>query len=257
MKLVTVIMPCYNMERFLKKAIDSVVSQTYGNLELIIIDDCSEDTSSSIASCYSKRFPWIKLVKTQSKGGPSKARNLGYRYAQGDFIAFLDSDDVMLPSRIEKQVALLTASNSSLCYSSYYRVDGEENFLGYVQIEKPSLNYDDLLGNPCICISTLMVAKFKIDEFPLFDIRLKKAEDYYFYLTLIKEGYTAMGIPEPLVEYRVLKGSLSRQGFACLPEMYKIYTQYEKKKFLFSCELVIRYLFKAAKRRSLFWGIFF
>ncbi len=250
-KLVSVIMPCFNMERFLDRAIRSVVNQTHSNMELILIDDCSRDSSWEIANKWSKEYAWIRVLKTSKNLGPSQARNIGLDNASGEFIAFLDADDYMYPNRLERQVELLESTDYSLCYSAYQRVDENEKVLGKVSIEKFKLTYRSLLGDPCICISTLTIAKYKIADFPRFEQGLKKAEDYYLYLSLVKQGYTAIGINTPLVNYSVVKGSLSRQGLGCLPDMYKIYTKYEHKNQLVSCLLILKYLVKAAKRRSL------
>lgn len=240
------------MERFLDRAIRSVVDQTYPNIELILIDDCSNDGTMDIASKWSRKHPWIHVFNTTKNSGPSGSRNLGLDHAKGEFIAFLDADDCMYSERIERQVKLLESTDNSLCYSAYQRVDEEENVLGVVPVQKKELTYEKLLGDPCICISTLTIAKYKIDEFPRFELGLKKAEDYYLYLSLIKRGYKVFGIIEPLVNYSVVKGSLSRQGLGCLPDMYKIYTKYERKNQVVSSFLVLKYLVKAAKRRSLF-----
>ncbi len=240
------------MERFLDRAIHSVVNQTYSNVELLLIDDSSTDQSLKIANKWAGEYAWIHILQTQENSGPSRARNIGLDHAKGEFIAFLDADDCMYPERINQQVALLESTNNSLCYSAYKRVDEEENVIGVVPVEEPQLTYESLLGDPCICISTLTIAKYKISNFPRFELGLRKAEDYYLYLSLVKQGYKVVGINTPLVNYSVVKGSLSRQGLGCLPDMFKIYTKFERKNKLVSGLLVVKYLFKAVKRRSIF-----
>ena len=128
--LVSVIMPSYGSEKFISKSIDSVLLQTYDNWELIIIDDCSPDESNKIIKEYLSKDSRIKFVKLEKNSGAAVARNKGIEIAKGRFIAFLDSDDLWLPEKLEKQISFMKDNNLAFTYSSYMLVDETDKNIG-------------------------------------------------------------------------------------------------------------------------------
>ena len=113
--LVSIIMNCYNSEQYLKEAIDSIYSQTYQNWEIIFWDNASTDNSSNIANSYDNRVKYYLALETVSLG---KARNFALEKASGEYIAFLDCDDVYSPDKLQKQVKLMHNKNYAMCYGS-------------------------------------------------------------------------------------------------------------------------------------------
>ena len=114
---VTVIMPSFNASQFISEAIDAVIEQTFRNWELLIVDDASADGTTNLAHDYQCSDDRIRLIAEKTNRGPAYARNVGLRQARGDFIAFLDSDDVWLPNKLQKQVAAMDLHNADISYT--------------------------------------------------------------------------------------------------------------------------------------------
>ena len=117
--LVSVIMPAYNSEVFISESIQSVINQTYPNWELLVIDDASSDSTKKIAEKFSSEDSRIRFFQNSSNSGTHHSRNRGIKAASGDFIAFLDADDLWKPEKLEKQLIILSKPNIAACFSSY------------------------------------------------------------------------------------------------------------------------------------------
>jgi len=142
--LISIITPSYNSSKYIAKTIESVISQTYKNWEMIIVDDCSPDNANEIIDKYTKKDFRIKLIKLEQNIGPANARNKGIKQAKGKYIAFLDSDDVWLPTKLEKQVKFMQDNDLALTCSSYYTIN-ETNKQINTRIVKESFSYSDML----------------------------------------------------------------------------------------------------------------
>lgn len=127
--LVSIITPTYNSDFFISDTIESILLQTYKNWELIVIDDYSSDSTIQIVQSFIKEHSNIKLLKNQSNQGAAISRNKGIEAAKGDYIAFLDADDLWKPEKLEKQVVFMQAENSDVCYSSYDLMDEQGEIL--------------------------------------------------------------------------------------------------------------------------------
>ena len=123
MPLVSIIMPCYNAERYIAQSIESVLAQTYQNWELLITDDCSTDKSVEIISKYSKNDDRISVIVPDEHQGIARTRNMSISRARGRFVAFLDSDDIWYPEKLEKQVNYMLENDLAFTYSSYEIID--------------------------------------------------------------------------------------------------------------------------------------
>ncbi len=209
-KLVSVVIPAYNVEKYIKQAIESVLLQDYKNLEIIVVDDGSTDNTGKILSEYEKKDSRIKVI-TQINKGLAGARNTGLVYAKGDYLCILDSDDIMLPDKISKQSEFLEFNPEyDITYSGLYHfVDGDNdifhhpiNALGYLQ-------YDSLLYGNVINPNTVFFKRSVFESCGGFDETLRSAEDWEYWLNLtyrgLKFGYQEI----PLTLYRMRKNSLS------------------------------------------------
>jgi glycosyltransferase involved in cell wall biosynthesis len=192
MKLITTIMPVYNREKYLAAAIESVLNQTYDNIEMIIVDDGSNDLSLSIAESYKKKYTdKIKILK-QKNQGPSCARNNAIKIAKGDLIAFIDSDDLWSSDKIELQVNLINQySNLSFVYSGYYVI----NERGEITQEcLPDVNLSGLIHEKLWTIDnnisggTILVPKNILIAAGCFDESLKGAENLDLRIRLSRLG---------------------------------------------------------------------
>lgn len=205
--LVTVIMPAYNAEKYIEKAISSVISQSYENWELLVIDDGSTDSTVEIVERNFGNEPRIHFYKNEKNIGVAKTRNRGFDLANGEWIALLDSDDIWMPDKTEKQLKLLDSCKADILYSSYtlfYDEDCKDKKLYKVP---GKTSYNKMLGENVIGCSTVMINKKILSEHRFNDKYYH--EDYALWLDLLKTGCTAAGCTESLVDYRVVKNSRS------------------------------------------------
>jgi teichuronic acid biosynthesis glycosyltransferase TuaG len=124
--LISIVTPCYNSARFIAQTIESVIAQTYQNWEMIIVDDCSTDESYTIALEYAAKDTRIKVCQMEQNSGAALARNKAIRISHGEYLAFLDSDDVWLPEKLEKQLHFMQENNSDFSFTEYEHMNEEE-----------------------------------------------------------------------------------------------------------------------------------
>lgn len=204
--LVSVIVPVYNAEDFMCETLDSILSQTYKNIEIICIDDMSKDSSRLIIEDYASRYENIRPIILEENGGVSNARNVGIANARGRYIAFLDSDDVWMPEKIEKQIKFMVENKYAFTFTGYRFMDADSKLLNTVVHAKKDLTYDKLLRQNAISCLTVVIDRAYIE-----DIYMPKIhhEDYAAWLRILKKGYKAYGLDEVLAKYRTRQNSLS------------------------------------------------
>lgn len=222
--IVSIITPSYNASKFIAQTIESVSAQTYPYWEMIIIDDNSSDNSVEIAQRYISKDNRIKLIKLYTPSGASIARNTGIKASIGRFIAFLDSDDIWLPNKLERQIVDMIDRNLTISYTAYKKMD-EAGCVGDGIISVPTYaSYNTLLNTNYIACLTAIYDSDKCGKKYMPDLasmknyaywvkKLKKVghEDYGFWLSILKtlKPNEAGGINEALAVYRVRKSSLS------------------------------------------------
>ena len=202
--LVSIIMPSWNTARFIKESIDSVRNQTYTNWELLIVDDCSTDDTDKIVASYTDVR--IKYLKNEKNYGAALTRNRALREAKGEWIAFLDSDDLWAPEKLEQQIKFMVKNNYVFSYHDYVKIDEESKPLN-VYVSGPEIitkrrmyNY----GYPG-CLTFMYSAK----TMGLIQIKdIKKNNDYAILLKLCKKADCYL-LKENLAEYRIRKKSIS------------------------------------------------
>ena len=226
---VTIIMPSYDSEKFIIESVESVLAQTYSNWELIIVDDCSPDDSNKIITKYVDSDCRIKLIKLQKNSGPAIARNMAIETANGRYIAFLDSDDVWLPNKLETQINFMHDNDLAFTYSSYGLVGEDNEHLG-VFITKDKISYFDMLKTCSVGCLTAIYDTEKIGKqyMPL----ILKRQDYGLWLKILKLIGETKGILEPLATYRIRKNSVSSNKVKAAKYQWKIYREIEKLSFL-------------------------
>jgi len=202
--LVSLIIPCYNQGRFLSKAIESVLSQTYKNYEIIVVDDGSEDNTKSIATSY----PGVEYL-FQHNRGLAAARNTGVNYCKGSLLVFLDSDDWLIPEALEINVTYSLKYPELAFVSGSYMLFYEcENKIRKVVREVKDDNYIHMLeGNYVGMIATVMFRKWIFDSFR-YDTSLKVCEDYDLYLKIVRK-YPAIQHEKIIAVYRIHDKNLS------------------------------------------------
>ena len=200
---VSIIMPAYNAGATIGESIQSVLAQTYTQWELVVIDDCSTDNTAQIVSDYSKRYPNIRLLQQPHNAGVSAARNRGIDNSVGEYLAFLDSDDLWHPDKLAKQLA--TPADLSYTATAYLRQDGLHS--PYVLPAKTTTRRDLLRQNAMSC-SSVMVKRTLLGEHRFTQTAKPLHEDYVLWLTLLNQC-NAHGINEPLLIYRLSATSKS------------------------------------------------
>ena len=197
---VSIVIPTYNSSQYISEALDSVLAQTYKDYEIIVVDDGSTDDTIQALQPYMSRIKYIY----KENGGPGSARNVGIRNAQGEYIAFLDSDDLWLPEKLEKQVRYLERyPEISLVFTDCLRL--EENSLR--RSKRRKFISDDMLVSiwweNLIVTSTVMVRKYCFERIGTFDESGRMAEDLEMWLRIIANGYRVSFLDEILAVYRV------------------------------------------------------
>lgn len=242
---VSVIMPAYNSEGFIAQAIESVVSQTHFDWELIIVDDCSKDKTTSIIESYAEKEPRIVFLQHHQNQGVAAARNSALGAAQGDYIAFLDSDDYWLPDKLARQLAFMAEKGALICCSNYKRMDETGNELGVVEPPE-SFHYKDLLKSNFIGNLTGI---YNAKELGKVFFKAVAHEDYVAWLTVLKSGYRVHCIPEVLAYYRVYDQSTSSNKFKTIGWQWRIYREEEQLNYFHSLYLMLFYVFYALQKR--------
>ena len=237
MDLVTVIIPYYKKKNFIKEAILSAVSQTYQNLEILIIyDDESHDDLDFIKQ-IEKLDKRISLIINTKRLGAGLSRNLGIESSKGTFIAFLDSDDIWKKNKIEKQLHFMKENNFKISHTSYEIINQKNNIIG-MRVARSFNNLQDLLISCDIGLSTVLLEKEILSEECLFP-HLKTKEDFVLWLKIIKKNIIIAGIDENLASWRKLNNSLSSSTLQKLFDGFSVYHNYMKFSFMKS----IYYLF--------------
>jgi len=243
-ELVSIITPAHNAQRFIGKCIESVIAQSYQNWEMIIVDDGSTDETLEIIQQYINKDYRVVLFSNDINLGASKSRNIAIKEAKGNYIAFLDSDDIWLPKKLEIQMELMDIEDVAMCYSNYDVIDED----GYVtnHFKAPTkVNYQDMLRTSYIGTLTTVYSVKKLGKVYFKDVG---HEDYLLKLDILKEIDYAVGINEPLAQYRIVKGSLSNNKLKSASWQWKIYREYEKIPLLKSILYFISYTYNGFKK---------
>ena len=204
---VSVIMNCYNSDKYLREAIDSIYVQTYDNWEIIFWDNCSTDQSALIAKSYDSRLKYFLAKETTPLG---KARNLALEKAKGDYICFLDCDDLFMPSKLEVQLGAIKLNNAVLSYSSWIKINENGKELErYIIKNEFTSKFESLLNKYTVNFQSLMIDKSYLNKNQLgFDEKLSFSPDYNLVLKIAYE-VRLLALSEPLVKYRVHDESMS------------------------------------------------
>lgn len=244
--LVSVIIPAYNSSMFISHAVNSVVNQSYTNWEIIIIDDCSTDDTADIINGFVKSDERIFSISNECNLGVSKSRNLGIERSTGDFIAFLDADDVWHKDKLKCQLDKLNNSDFDFSYTSYAIVDANGFEIKNPYIVPEKVNFEFLLRENFIGCSTVMFSRKIADSFK-FPTNFYH-EDYCLWLDIFKSGYRSVGCSDVLVDWRLISDSRSFNKKNSAVNRWKIYREYLKLSFFKSSSVFISYAIRGLKK---------
>lgn len=222
--VVSVVMPCFSSSRFISGSIESVLAQTFNDWELIIVDDCSCDNSVEVIQSFVDRDWRIKLIQLSENSGVAVARNTAIEAAQGQYIAFLDSDDLWLPNKVEKQLAFMQVNNYPFTNSAYDKIDESGVFFCHVGVPD-RVGYFDLLKT---CSIGCLTAMYDTKVFgKVYMPTNTKREDFATWLKLLRKVDYAYGLSEPLAQYRVYQNQTSAKKAKMAKENWRLYREVE------------------------------
>lgn len=218
--LVSIITPTYNSSNYIGETIESIISQTYSNWELIITDDCSHDDTVDIVNLYAEKDSRIKLLQLTENLGAGIARNTSIKYSKGQYIAFCDSDDLWIKTKLEKQLDFLKTKNIYFTYSSYHIIS-ETGAHIRSKIVPEKINYTSSLFENHIGCLTVLYDQEKLGK--RYMNKIKKRQDYLHWLKILKEIRHTKGIKEPLALYRNHNNSISENKLSLISYNFKVY----------------------------------
>ena len=245
--LVSVIMPSYNAEKYIAESIESVLHQTYTNWELLITDDCSSDRTPEIVQSYCQQDPRISFVVAKQHSGIAKTRNQSIARAKGQFIAFLDNDDLWVPEKIEKQVRFIVKNNYAFVYSAYELMNEDGTPKGKTIKTAGVVDYNKYLRNTIIGSGTIMLDQDQTGSLVMPDNAT--SDDMALWCKILKDGHQAYPIPEVLMRYRVRSNSASANKLKAAKDVWLVYRNQEKLSFFHALTCFCCYAFNATIKR--------
>ena len=239
-------MPYYNASEYVEEAVNSLIQQTYCLWDLIIVDDSSSDKHRFVLDKIADLDSRITIVRKSVNEGAAVSRNLAIKEASGQYIAFLDSDDIWLPHKLETQVAFMQQRNVPFTYSAYDRISEDGSPLGRVGVPD-KVNYKQLLKT---CVIGCLTAMYDTDHFgKVYMPLIRKRQDFGLWLRLLKQTDYAYGIQEPLAEYRVRTDSISANKASAASYTWKLYREVEQLSRLRSCYYFSHYAVRGVLRQ--------
>ncbi len=212
----------FNSEAFVTETINSVINQSYTNWELLLVDDKSTDKTVETVKAFMEEYPNVRLLVNETNSGAAISRNKGIMEAKGEYIAFLDADDLWKPEKLEKQLAFMQAENCEVSFTSYEQIDEEGKPLNKLIMALPILSYEKYLKSNYIGNLTGIYNARTLGK--ITSPNLRKRQDWLIWLAAIKKsGKPAKGVQESLAYYRVRENSMSSNKFNLLKYNYAVY----------------------------------
>ncbi|QRG66239.1 glycosyltransferase family 2 protein [Brevibacillus choshinensis] len=244
--LVSVITPTYNATRFIRETIDSVKRQTYPYWELILVDDCSSDETVSLIQ-EELHDPRIRLIVLPKNSGAAVARNTGISAAGGKYLAFLDSDDLWLSEKLEKQVTYMQHHDVAFTFTRYRMIRENGTLTPFVVTIPQEIDYNGLLKNTIIGCLTVMLDRDKLGLVQMPNIRTR--QDTALWLQILRAGHVAYGIQEELSQYRQVEGSISSNKWKAARNTWRLYRDIEKLSLVRASWCFLHYGWNAWRKR--------
>ena len=248
-KLVSIITPVHNAEKFILETIKTVQCQTYKNWELILVDDCSTDNTKKIAMPEIKKDSRIIWVDLEKKSGSAAARNKALSLSRGEYVCYLDVDDLWEKTKLEKQILFMQKNGYAFSYTSYEFANENGQPNGKKVIVPKKINYEQALKNLIIWTSTVMFDMSQVSKNDLEMPNVKRGQDMATWWQVLKVVGYAYGMREVLAYYRRYSGSLSANKFKALRRTWILYRKIEHLNIFKSVSCFVVYCFNAIKKR--------
>ena len=245
----SVVIPTFNSENFINEAINSVLNQDYSEFEILISDDYSKDNTVDIIKNIAKNEPKIRIILSDQNEGAAVARNKAISISSGQFIAFLDSDDIWKKNKLSTQLNFMMKKNIYFSFTCFRRINEVGEYFGkIIDLNCPDVvSYEDMLAKKATlgCSSVILDRSFLGQiSMPL----LRRTQDYALWLSLLKKDINAYSIKEHLVDIRFVRGSLSSNKILKARRQWEIYRKYEKLSIIKSLWYFLNYAFRAIFR---------
>ena len=224
MDLVSVIIPYYKKRKFILETLDSVVNQSYKNLEIIIIYDDVNKTDLDFIKKITKKDNRIKIIENDKKMGAGRSRNIGIYQSKGKYIAFLDADDIWHLDKLKKQIDFMKQYKYSISHTSYSIINENKDILGK-RVAKNFFKLSELLKSCDIGTSTVVLHKNLINQNVKF-ASLSTKEDFVLWLRILKNKASIYGLNEDLTLWNKSKNSLSSSSFQKIVDGFRVYYTY-------------------------------
>lgn len=224
-KLVSIITPTYNCAKFIARTLDSVQSQTYQNWEMIIVDDRSGDNTKEVVEGYVKKDSRIKYYLLDVNSGAAVARTKAMQLAKGSYMAFLDSDDIWMPDKLERQIKWMKDNGYTFSCTAYEQIDENDNLLNRTIKTIKKTDYNRLLLDCPVGNSTVIYDVEKMGKFEVPNIR--KRNDDALWLQMLKKEKYIWGMPDVLMKYRIRQNSISSNKFKVIKYHWILYREIE------------------------------
>lgn len=248
--LISIIVPVYNVEKYIVETMECVEAQTYENWELLLVEDGSRDGSAEriVRFLEEKKDPRLRLIRQPSNMGAAMARNRGLLEAKGRYIAYLDADDLWMPEKLEKELRFMQKKDAAFVFTGYEFADEQGRGTGKVVRVPETLNYKQALSNTTIFTTTVMFDTEKIGKEEL-QMPVIKSEDTALWFRVLRNGYTAYGLDENLVKYRRTGNTLSSNKVEAVRRIWNLYRRSERLGILESAYHFCFWAVRAVKRR--------
>ena len=235
--LVSIIIPYYKKKKYILKTINSILNQSYNHFEIIIVYDDENLSDLGYLEELFRSYKKIRILKNSQTIGAGFSRNRGIENAKGEFIAFIDADDMWKKHKLQNQINFMKKKNLKFSHTSYEIIDKNEKVLGK-RISRDFEKVEDLIKSCDIGLSTVILKKEIIDHHTKFP-NLKTKEDFVLWLKILQKNIFITSFNETLTSWRKIDNSLSSSVRQKLIDAFKVYNYYMKFNFIKSCYYVI------------------
>ncbi len=247
-ELVSIVVPVYQVERFIEETIAAVQRQSYKNWELLLVDDCSKDNSCALIERAAAEDSRIRLIRQETNQGAAAARNCGVRKAKGRFLCFLDSDDLWESEKLSEEILFMQKKQAGFVFTGYEFADEKGIGLGKIVRVPEEITYSQALKNTTIFTSTVMIDRKKIQDEDIY-MPLIASEDTATWWHLLKVYGKAYGLDKNLVKYRRSANTLSSNKMVAIRRIWQLYRRQERLSLVYSAYCLCFWAVRAVLRR--------
>lgn len=235
--IISIITPAYKCKSTILETYESIKAQTFSSWEWIVVEDCSGDDTYEYIESLTQNDSRVVLLQTPKNSGAAIARNIGIEYAQGRYIAFLDADDLFVPTKLEKQIRFMSDNGYAFTFTNYNLLYASGTLKTCV-VKKEFVNYKMLLKSNYIgCLTVIYDTKILGKVFMPLDC--EKREDHGAWLDITRNHINAYRLGESLSIYRIGKKSVSSSKIKMIKYQYRLYRKHEKFNVFKSCWFVL------------------